>query len=54
VLPALGVLPVHGRHAAASDGPDAVVLREDLWRQIGTHDWTSTDRPVVIDGRTYR
>ena len=54
VLPALGVPPVHGRHLAAADGPDAVVLREDLWRQIGTGDWTSTNRPVGIDGRTYR
>ena len=54
VLSALGALPLHGRHLATGDGPDAVVLREDLWRQVGTAEWTSTDRPVVIDGRTYR
>ena len=54
LLPALGVPPVHGRLPAASDGPDALVLREDLWRQTGAADWTSTGRPVVIDGRTYR
>ena len=54
LLPTLGILPVRGRHLAASDGHDAVVIREDLWRQIGTDDWTSTNRPVVIDGRPYR
>ena len=54
LLPALGVPPVFGRHPTASDGLDAVVVREDLWRQIGTVDPTSNDRRVDIDGRTYR
>ena len=54
LLPALGVPPVHGRHPTAGDGPDAVVVREDLWRQIGTVDPTSNDRRVDIDGRTFR
>ena len=54
LLPALGVPPVFGRHPTASDGPDAVVVREDLWRQIGTVDPTSNDRRVDIDGRAHR
>ena len=54
LLPALGVPPVHGRHPTVDDGPDAVVVREDLWRQIGTVDPTSNDRRVDIDGRTRR
>ena len=53
ILPLLGVPPVHGRHPAASDGPDAVVLREDLWRQIVVAGWTLPNPSVVIDGRTY-
>ena len=54
LLPMLGVPPVYGRHPAASDGPDAVVVREDLWRQIGTVDPMSNDRQVDIDGRRHR
>ena len=54
LLPALGVPPVYGRHPTASDGPDALVVREDLWRQIGTVDPTSNDRRVDVDGRTHR
>ena len=54
LLPMLGVPPVYGRHPGASDGPDALVVREDLWRQIGTVDPASNDRRVDIDGRTRR
>ena len=54
LLSMLGVPPVYGRHPAASDGPDAVVVREDLWRQIGTVDPMSNDRQVDIDGRRHR
>ena len=54
LLPALGVPPVYGRHPAAGDGPDALVVREDLWRQIGTVDAASNDRRVDIDGRRHR
>ena len=54
LLPALGVPPARGRLLAAGDAPDVVVLREDLWRQIGAADPTSVDQSVVIDGRPYR
>ena len=53
LLPALGVPPVRGRYLAAGEPWDAVVLREDLWRQIGAADPTSVGGSVVIDGRPY-
>ena len=54
LLPGLGVPPVYGRHPTASDGPDALVVREDLWRQIGTVDPASNERRVYLDGRAHR
>ena len=54
LLPGLGVPPVHGRHPTESDGPDALVVREDLWRRIGTVDPASNERRVYLDGRAHR
>ena len=54
LLPGLGVSPVYGRHPTASDGPDALVVREDLWRQHGTVDPASNERGIYLDGRTHR